>query len=68
MARVIVCYDNNNDEILDIAHTSGEHGYEYGLGFYINNGGSLTLMNENDFAYMSQSKFREGRIMAWEIN
>ena len=48
--------DINNDGILDIAHTSGAYGYEYGLSFYINNGGSLTLMNENDFAYMSQEQ------------
>jgi len=48
--------DINNDGIPDIAHTSGAYGYEYGLSFYINNGGSLTLMNENDFAYMSQEQ------------
>ena len=48
--------DINNDGILDIAHTSGAYGDEYGLSFYINNGGSLTLMNESHFAYMSQEQ------------
>ncbi len=48
--------DINNDGILDIAHTSGAYGNEYGLSYYINNGGNLTLMNENDFAYMSQEQ------------
>ncbi len=54
--------DINNDGILDIAHTTGAFGDEYGLSFYINNGGSLQLLSLDNFAYLGQEQFpgREG--------
>jgi len=54
--------DINNDGILDIAHTTGNYGNEFGLSFYINNGGNLELFNQDKFAYMSQEQIpgREG--------
>ncbi|MDA0755600.1 MAG: VCBS repeat-containing protein [Proteobacteria bacterium] len=49
--------DINNDGILDIAHTTGAFGDEYGLSFYINNGGSLQLLSLDNFAYLGQEQF-----------
>ena len=48
--------DINNDGVLDIAHTSGAYGNEYGLSFYINNNGTLELFDQNNFAYLSQEQ------------
>ena len=49
--------DINNDGILDIAHTAQSFGDEYGLSFYINNGGSLQLLSLDNFAYLGQEQF-----------
>ena len=49
--------DINNDGILDIAHTTGAFGDEYGLSLYINNGGSLQLLSLDNFAYLGQEQF-----------
>ena len=48
--------DINNDGISDIAHTSGAHGDEKGLSFYINNGGNLELFDMNQFAYATENQ------------
>jgi len=48
--------DVNNDGVLDIAHSSSSKHGEYGLSFYINISGSLTLFDMNEFAFMSQEQ------------
>ena len=48
--------DVNNDGVLDIAHSSGSQQGEFGLSFYINNSGSLSLFDMNEFAFMSQEQ------------
>ena len=51
--------DINNDGILDIAHTSGSDKEEYGLSFYINNGGSLELVGLDNLAYLNSEQIPE---------
>ena len=53
--------DINNDGILDIAHTGGSFN-THGLSFYINNGGSLELVDLSDLAYLNSEQLpgREG--------
>ena len=48
--------DVNNDGVLDIAHSSASGQGEFGLSFYINNSGSLSLFDMNEFAFMSQEQ------------
>jgi len=48
--------DVNNDGVLDIAHSSTSGQGEFGLSFYINNSGSLSLFDMNEFAFMSQEQ------------
>ena len=50
--------DINNDGILDIAHSvvTKYNEESYGLSFYLNNNGSLTLFDMNEFAFMSQEQ------------
>ena len=53
----LAAVDINNDGVLDIVHSSGARGDEYGLAYYINNGGSLELFNTTDFPYLGSEQF-----------
>ena len=50
--------DINNDGILDVAHTGGTFN-SHGLSFYINNGGSLQLLDLNQMAYLNSEQIPE---------
>ena len=53
----LAAVDINNDGVLDIVHSSGARGDEYGLTYYINNGGILELFNTTDFPYLGSEQF-----------
>ncbi len=52
--------DINNDGVLDIVHTVGSYGNEYGISLYINNGGILELYPFDKLPYVTNNQI-EGR-------
>jgi hypothetical protein len=51
--------DINNDGVLDIAHTSGAYGEDYGISLYLNVGGSLQLVSNDKLVYVTDNQIKE---------
>lgn len=52
----LTAIDINNDNILDIVHTTGTSGPHFGISFYINMGGALELVSNDKLAYLTDNQ------------
>jgi hypothetical protein len=52
----LTAIDINNDNILDIVHTTGTSGPHFGISFYINMGGTLELVSNDKLAYLTDNQ------------